>query len=212
MKTILVDDHPLFRQGVARLVSTMGHAVVGEASGTAEGLALARSAAPDLAIVDISLKDGSGIELVKAMLSAAPGLRVIMLSMHVEPQRVRQAFQAGALGYVAKESVGETLQHAIEAVLRGEQYIDSLVSRDLLLSPQASEATRLATLTPRELEILRHVASGNTTKEIALQLYISPRTVENHRANIMRKLELGNTAALVRYAIMHGVVDDDASA
>ncbi|AGW14013.1 response regulator [Megalodesulfovibrio gigas] len=214
-RVLLVDDHPLFREGLKALVQQTGqYEVTAEAGSCAEALALARQVRPDIAIVDLSLPDGSGVELLRELQQEVPGLRVVVVSMHCKIEFVSESFRAGAGAYVLKESSAESLARALEAVSRNEQYLDSAVSPKVLQKLMEFSNRRAmisdspyAKLTRREQQIFRLLAEGVHPADIAASLFISRKTVDNHRANIMSKLGLASTIELVRYAARLGVVD-----
>jgi DNA-binding NarL/FixJ family response regulator len=217
-KTVLiVDDHPLFRVELKALIERKpSFSVVGEAGTAGEGLQLATELKPELAIVDISLPDQSGIELTRSIRSTLPQTRVLIVSMHSKIQYITEALQAGANGYVIKESAADRLIQGLEAVSRGEYFLDSSLSHSVVkrLVDTPEKEVRISdksygTLTAREQQVLRMVAEGRSTKDIAAELFISPKTVDNHRANIMEKLNLHNTIELVRYAAKLGLIDID---
>ncbi len=217
-KTILIiDDHPLFREGLKSLIHRdSGFKVAGEAGKGSDGFLMAREIKPDIVLVDISLPDKSGIDLTKDLLEVLPQTRILIVSMHSKIDYITEAFQAGAKGYVLKESAGERLAQALEAVSRGEFFLDSSLSHNVVkrLMEAPSKETKITdrgygALTAREQQILRMLAEGLTTKVIAASLCLSPKTVENHRANIMDKLDLHSTIELVRYAAKLGLIDVD---
>ncbi len=217
-KVLLVDDHPLYREGLKTIIArNPAFDVAGEAGNAEEGFERAKALRPDLAVVDISLPGGqNGINLVRSLKSALPEVRILVVSMHSRMDYITEAFQAGALGYMVKESAGEGLMKALEAVANGEFFLDSTVSREVVLGISKTPDARAVivdvaykNLTPREQEILLLLAEGQTAKEIANRLFISPKTVENHRVNIMRKLELQKPMDLIRYAIRIGLIDVD---
>lgn len=217
-KTVLiVDDHPLYREGLKSIIDpSPEYEVVGEAGDAEAGLQRARELRPDLALIDISLPDQSGINLVRSLKSALPETQILVVSMHSKMDYVTEAFRAGALGYLVKESAGKGLLNALECIAKGEKFLDSSLSHKLISnimdsSHQEMEVTGAAykSLTPREQEILRLLAEGQSAKEIANRLFISPKTVENHRINIMRKLELRRPMDLIRYAVRIGLIDVD---
>jgi DNA-binding NarL/FixJ family response regulator len=207
---LIVDDHPLFREGLKTIIERDSRfKVVAEAENGHKGIKMARQHKPDLAIVDISLPDRSGIELTREIRSLLPDTRVLIVSMHSKIDYIAEAFQAGATGYVVKESATEKLLKGLEAVLKGDYFLDSSVSHQVvenLMNLPVKEAkitnSEYSALTPREQEITRLLAEGLPTKNVAERLFISPKTVENHRANIMKKLNLHSTMELVRYADM----------
>ncbi len=217
-KTVLiVDDHPLFREGLKSLIArNPGFEVVGEAGSGREGLKLAKELKPDLVIMDISLPDTSGVDVTRDIRSLLSQTRVIIVSMHSKIDHITEAFRAGATGYVVKESAADRLMHGLEAISRGEYFLDSSVSHKVveeLIDFPIKEAkitdTAYGTLSSREQQVMRLLAEGLSTKEIAEKLFISPKTVENHRSNIMHKLGLHSIIELVRYATKLGLIDVD---
>jgi DNA-binding NarL/FixJ family response regulator len=212
---LIVDDHPLFRQGLKSLIeSDSQFEVVGESGDAHQALWMAEKFSPDMVIVDISIPGKSGLDLVSDLRALIPRSKVMIVSMHSRVDYVMRAFRAGAMGYVTKESASNKLSEALESVSKGEHFLDDSLScqvlEKLMQSPDtvsSSTDTAYGTLTPREQEIMRLVAEGLSSKKIAEKLYISPKTVENHRANIMGKLNLHNTIELVRYAARLGLID-----
>lgn len=194
---LLVDDHPLVRDGVrARLEAAPGLRVVAEAGNAAEALAMVEMHAPDIALMDVGLPGTSGVELARQCHERFPALRIVMLTMHDQPQVVVEAFRVGARGYVLKDSPAQEIVAAIETVMAGRRYYSAGVA-DALAHGAAPEPM----LTQREKEVLAFIAEGLSSKEIAQRLDLSVRTVETHRLNIKRKLELDGAAALARFAV-----------
>ena len=214
---MIVDDHPLFREGLKTIISRNKHyQVIAEAGDSQQGLKLAQSLQPDLVLVDISLPDKSGIQLIRELRKVDPNMKVLVVTMHSKVDYIAESFQAGASGYVVKESAAEGLLKGIDTVLNGGYFLDSAVSPQVvekLMTLPAKDATirdaNYDSLTPREQEILRLLAEGLNTREIADKLCISSKTVENHRTNIMHKLNLQNPIDLVRYAAKIGLIDTD---
>jgi len=214
---IIIDDHPLFREGLKTIITRDDRfKVIGEAGSGHEGLEMTKRLKPDLVIVDISLPDQSGIQLTRDLRQLLSETKVLIVSMHSKIDYIAEAFQAGATGYVVKESASERLLQGLKSVAKGDYYLDSSVSHavveNLMKSPlKASKITDAdyATLTPREQEVMRFLAEGLSSKAVAEKLFISPKTVENHRANIMNKLGLHSTIELVRYAAKLGLIDVD---
>ena len=214
---LIIDDHPLFREGLKAIIGRNHRfEVVGEAGNGREGLQMARELKPDLALVDMSLPDRTGIQLTRELKNASPKTRIMIVTMHSKVDYIVKAFQAGATGYVVKESASERLIQGIETVLKGEYFMDSSVSHKViekLMEFPEKEAkitdSTYETLTSREQEIMVLLAQGHTNKQIAEKLFISPKTVENHRSNILRKLDLHSTLELVRYAARLGIIDVD---
>jgi DNA-binding NarL/FixJ family response regulator len=217
-KTILIiDDHPLFREGLKAIIGRDNRfEVVGEAGNGREGLRLAKKLKPDLALVDMSLPDQSGIQLTRELKNASLKTRIMIITMHSKVDYIVKAFQAGATGYVVKESAPERLIQGMDTVLEGEYFMDSSVSHKVVeklmqFPKKEAKITNASydTLTSREQEIMVLLAEGLSSKEIAEKLFISPKTVDNHRTNILRKLNLHSTIELIRYAAKLGIIDVD---
>ena len=214
---VIVDDHPLFREGLKSIISrNTAYSVVGEAKNGRAGLQTALKLKPDLVLIDISLPDKSGIQLTREIRSQLPHTRILIISMHSKIDYIAEAFQSGATGYVVKESASNGLLKGLETVIRGDYFLDSSLSHavvesllDLPIKEARIKDDEYGSLTPREQEIMRLLAEGLSVKEIAAKLYISPKTVENHRSNIMNKLGLHNAIELIRYAARLGLIDVD---
>jgi DNA-binding NarL/FixJ family response regulator len=217
-KTILiVDDHPLFREGLISIFSHQtGYEVIGEAEKGEEGISKAEELHPDLVLMDISLPDMNGIDVTSRIRLSLPETKVIILSMHSKIDFITDAFKAGASGYITKDATGEKLLECLGIVTQGEYYMDMAVSQKVIknLLMQREGGTGMNdpaynTLTPREQEIMRFIAEGLSTKQIADKLFISQKTVENHRASIFSKLNIHSTMELIRYAAKYGLIDVD---
>ena len=217
-KTILiVDDHPLVREGLVSILKpAAGYEVVGQAGNGRDAIRMVKNLKPDLVLLDMVLPDKNGIELSREIRNISPPTRIMIVSMHSKVDYIVKAFEAGATGYMAKESATERLLQGIEHVLNGEYFMDGSVSHrvveKLMQTPEKEmKITDAAyeTLTPREQEITVLLAEGYSAKETAAKLFISPKTVENHRTSIMNKLGLHSTLELVRYAARLGLIDVD---
>ena len=217
-KTILiVDDHPLVREGLKSTLKTaVGYEVVGQAGNAREAIRIVKHRKPDLVLLDLALPDKSGIDLCREIRNTSPATRIMIVSMHSKAEYIVRAFQAGATGYMAKESATERLLQGIERVLNGDYFMDGAVSHIVVKKLMQAPAKEMKitdaayeSLTPREQEVMVLLAEGYSPKEIAARLFISPKTVENHRSNIMNKLGLHSTLELVRYAARLGLVDVD---
>lgn len=212
IRVLVADDHAVVREGVRHVLSgEAGFEVVGEAASRAEVLELARSRQPDVVVLDISMPDGTGLSAIGALHAAAPAARVLILSIHDHEQYVLESVRAGAQGYLRKDSTPAELRDAVRAVHRGDSFFSTAVAGRLAagLREEASREERtskLDLLSAREREVLIGVASGQTNKEIAAALDISPRTVESHRESLMRKLEIRSVAGLTRLAMEAGLV------
>ena len=215
-KTILiVDDHPFFRDGVKSLLAKQStYEVAGEAGSGEEGLRKAKEIRPDLVIMDIGLPDVSGIDITRNMREILAETKVVILSMHLKVEYITKAFRARATGYVTKESATERLLECLESVSKGEYFMDPSLAHEVVANLMKSEEEQArsadagyASLTRREREIMCLLADGLPTKEIAEKLFISRKTVENHRSNILSKLDLHSTVELVRYAARYGLID-----
>lgn len=206
VRLMLVDDHPMVREGLrARLEKVDGIEVVAEAGGAAEALAALQSTQVNLVLMDVGMKQVGGIELTAQLLVLHPGLRVLMFSMYDNPEFVHRALQAGACGYLLKDAPAGEIVAAIEAVARGATYLSPGVSGRLFRGQKQRPL-----LTARESEILSAIGRGESSKQIAAALNLSFRTIEAHRQNIKRKLEIDGTADLIRYALEHSGPDQPA--
>jgi DNA-binding NarL/FixJ family response regulator len=196
IRLMLVDDHPLVRDGLrARLEAVPGLLVVAEADSADAALDVAPGAAPDLVLMDIGLRGVNGIEATRRLRAVLPALRVVVLSMHDNAEYVREAMRAGAGGYVLKDSPAAEIIDAIHAVMGGGQYLSAGIAA-AMQRPSSDDA-----LTPREREVLALIAEGLSSRDIGERLAMGVRTVETHRTSLRRKLDLASPAALVRYAV-----------
>jgi len=203
-RLVLIDDHPLVRDGLrARLEAAPHLTVIGEAGNADEALKLAADEAnpPDLALMDVGMAGMSGIQLAALFHERFPGIRVLMLSMHANIEYVTQAVRAGAGGYVLKDSPATEIIHAIDAVLAGKTFFSAGLAARMIQAQ--SMQTPLERLTPRERDILDALALGLSSKQIAQQHGLSVRTVETHRLNLKRKLDIDGQAELIKFAVEH---------
>jgi DNA-binding NarL/FixJ family response regulator len=205
---LLADDHQIVRQGLRALLDAEPNfSVAGEAGDGLEAIEIAERLHPHVLVVDIKMPGVTGLEVVRQVRRRSPPTRAVVLSMYEDEAYVLEALRCGAGAYVLKGSSASELAHAVREVMAGRRYLSPQVARidfDELAEPPAEDA--YASLTAREREVLHLSASGLTSAQIAERLSISPRTVETHRANLMRKLSLENQSELVRYAIKRGIL------
>ncbi|MFM8899934.1 MAG: response regulator [Burkholderiales bacterium] len=198
-RLVLVDDHALVREGLkAMLMAAPQIEVVGEAGHATEALAVVAQTQPHLVMLDVGMKDVNGIELASQLLALHPQLLVLMLSMYDNPATVNRAIQAGARGYVLKDAPSSDILQAIDTLVAGGTFLSQDISGRLLRSQ-----TPRPLLSARESAILSHLAKGHSSKQMAQELGVSARTVETHRQNIRRKLNLEGQAELIKYAVEH---------
>ena len=205
-RILLVDDHPMMRAGLVQLINKQPDMeVCGEAGAAAEAFENIGKLKPDLVLTDISLPGKSGMELIKDLQAANPGLPILVVSMHDETMYAERALRAGARGYIMKESGGENLLAAIRQILAGQVYVSPRMSARILdklsaRKPRGSSSP-IEKLSDREFEIFQLIGQGNSTRDIAQQLHLSPKTVEVHRGHIKEKLELKDSVSLVHQAV-----------
>lgn len=216
MKTIrilLADDHNLVRSGLKSLLSDLKDVeVVAEAGNGRQAVELVASVKPDVVLMDIAMQELNGIEACEIISRDHPGVRIIILSMHDSGEYVEKALKAGATGYVLKDAAPRELEFALQAVTVGETYLSPRVSRQVVQSyvqPPVAVETGLGTLSPRQREILKAIAGGRSTKQIAYDLGLSVKTIETHRAQIMERLDIHDIAGLVRFAVRVKLVSAD---
>jgi DNA-binding NarL/FixJ family response regulator len=204
-RILLAEDHVMVRQGLRSLLELAGMAVVGEASDGQEALQIAHEQHPDIAVLDISMPRLNGLETARRFREALPQTKIVLLTVHTEDPYVLEAMQAGAVGYVLKTQATLDLVQAIRDVLQGQIYLSPRVSRAVVTAYLTRSDLPPDPLTSREREVLQLIAEGETTKEIAWRLGLSAKTVESHRIRLMHKLDIHETATLVRYAIRRGL-------
>jgi two-component system, NarL family, response regulator NreC len=213
IRVLVVDDHAVVRAGLRLLLDSQDDLeTVGEAGDAREALFQARATKPDVVLMDVMLGTGKGgSEATPEMLREAPEVKVLILSMQDDPSYVREAFAAGASGYVLKEAADTELVTAVREVAAGRRYVHpALGARIAAADAEAERSAAEDPLSEREREVLRLLALGHTNQEIARMLFVSVRTAETHRAHIMQKLRISTRAELVRYAISRGVLEDQA--
>jgi DNA-binding NarL/FixJ family response regulator len=214
---MVVDDHPIWRDAVARDLTEAGYNVVATAADGAQALRVTGAAQPDVVVLDLQLPDMSGVEVTRGLRSAHPAVRVLVLSASGEQQDVLDAVKAGAVGYLLKSAARPDFLDAVRRTAAGEAVftpgLAALVLGEFrrLASAPAADSADAPQLTERETEILRMVATGMSYKQIATRLVLSHRTVQNHVQNTLGKLQLHNRIELVRYAIKHGLAGDSDS-
>jgi DNA-binding NarL/FixJ family response regulator len=216
-RILIIDDHPLFREGIKTILNRKStYEVVGEAGTGREGLSMANRLKPDLVLLDLSLPDMRGLDLIHKIIDSSMDSGILIVSMHSKIDYIVKSFQYGAMGYIVKDSAAETLLNALVHIEAGDYYMDSSVSQKVVkklatlpTKKKISTKTSYEALPPREQEVMAMLADGMNAAQIAEKLFISPKTAENHRANIMRKLNLHSTVELVRYAAKIGLIDID---
>jgi DNA-binding NarL/FixJ family response regulator len=214
IRVLLADDHALFRAGLRALMQTFdGIEIVAEASDGREALRLAKAHCPDVVLMDIMMPELNGLDATAGMATISPETRTIVLSMNAGEEYVLQSLRCGAAGYLLKNTSPSELEQAIRAVAVGETYLSHAISKHVIaayLERVGGEAASLfERVTPRQREVLQLVAEGDTTKEIARKLKLSPKTVEMHRTQLMAALDIHDIANLVRCAIRMGLVTPD---
>lgn len=216
-RIVLADDHAMFRRGVKRIIQENEELeVIGEAGDGLQLLEIIKKSAPDMVVLDVSMPNLRGLEATREIKMTSPGIKVIILTMHKDKEYLYHALSAGAEGYLLKEDADEELFSAIKTIRQGGTYISPLLApllADIILEQQRARTGQVTPsaelLTTREREIIKLIAEGKSSKEIAGLLFISSRTVQHHRANIMRKLNFKKTADLVKYAIQKGYTSAD---
>lgn len=207
-RIIIADDHTLFRIGLKQMLESFaGISVVAEAANAAEMLAAAQSVEADLLISDLTMPGVAGTQLIEQLRRQHPALPILILSMHDEPATVRRALQAGATGYMTKESTPDMLHAAVRQVAAGERFIPPALAETLAFESVRPSSLPHETLSQRERQIFKLIAQGEMLSQIAEQLHLSPKTVTTHKTHLMEKLGIGNNADLIRYAIEHKLFD-----
>ncbi|MBS7560739.1 response regulator transcription factor [Pseudomonas protegens] len=213
---LLVDDHSLIRAGVRALVMDIpGYAVIGEADDGAQLLEMVEKLHPDIVLLDLSMKRIGGLDALRRLKAMRPQSKVLILSMHTDPSLIMQALESGAHGYLLKDTTATELEHALEALRNNERYLSPAIAHTVINQaltraqkhqPQPAENHNL---TARQLEILRLIVRGKSTREIALGLGLSIKTVETHRSQIMKRLQIFDVAGLVLFAVRERIISLD---
>ena len=210
IKVLLADDHSIVRAGLRRIVEESGDMeVIAEAADGKETVRLVRETAPDVAVVDISMPGLDGLEVVSQLRGVCPGLPILILTMHEEGQYVVRAIQAGAMGYMTKQSAPEQLLKAIRKIHEGSRYLTDEAAEILALriAKGTGEQSPLDSLSMRELQVMRRLAMGHTNREIADAYSISIKTVDTYRLRLLKKLNLRNNAELSRFAMQNRLIE-----
>jgi len=205
IRILLAEDHVIVRQGFRVLLEQAGMVVIGEASDGLEALRLAQAHTPEVAVLDVAMPHLNGLETARRLRETVPQTKIIVLTMHTEESYVLEALQAGAAGYVLKTQAAVDIVQAIHDAIHGAFYLSPRVANAVVRAYLTGSTLPPDPLTSREREIVQRIAEGQTTKEIAALLGLSVKTVESHRINLMRKLDIHETATLVRYAIRRGL-------
>ena len=206
IRIVLADDHVLVRQGLKSLLEREKFQVVAEASDGQEVIRLAETFHPDIAVMDISMPTLNGIDAARELARSSPKTKTILLTQHEEEQYIHEALQAGVRGYVLKSQVASDLVHAIQQVSRGGFYLSPGVSQAVVEAYRSRSERPSDPLSGRERQVLQLIAEGKSTKDVASLLGISVKTAESHRSRLMQKLDIHETASLVRYAVRRGLV------
>lgn len=207
LRVLIAEDQRLIGEGFSSLLRGAGFDVVGEATDGHEAVRLSEQLRPDVAVLDISMPGLNGIDAARAIQRSCPDTKTLIVTMHSDDAYVVDALRAGIGGYVLKSQAGPDLVSAINQVVQGNVYLSPGISGALANAVRSNVDVPEDPLTPREREVLQLVAEGMTSKEVSNMLHVSPKTVDAHRASIMRKLDLHDTAGLVRYAIRRGLIE-----
>jgi DNA-binding NarL/FixJ family response regulator len=211
VRVLIVDDHPIVRAGLQKLLAGEPGTEVREAATSKEALSIFREQRPNVVVLDLNLPGLGGLEVIPRLRSADPAARILVLSMHDDQIHVTRALQAGAAGYVSKNASPSELLEAIRRVAAGYTYVEHVIAEELVFSSIRTQPHPLEDLPSRDLEILRLLAQGRSLAQIADTLGVSYKTAANNCSQIKAKLQAGSTADLIRIAIQHGLADRDAS-
>ena len=204
IRVLIADDHAMMRDGLKALLSASSDiSVVAEVSNGRDAVRRAEELKPDVVVMDIAMPELNGVEATRMLRDKCPDTRVVILSMHSTSEHVFRAFDAGAAGYLLKESVGTEVEAAVRAVHAGGRYLSGAVAS--LAPPPAGRAGPLDSLSPRERQVLQLVVEGHSSAEIAMRVHLSRKSVETYRSRLMKKLGVGDVPSLVKFAIQHGL-------
>jgi two-component system, NarL family, response regulator NreC len=206
VRVILADDHEMVRQGLRVLLEREGFDVVAEAPDGREAMKLCEVHRPEVAILDLAMPLLNGVDAAREIIKTNPRIKVILLTMHTEDHLILESLRAGVTGYVLKTKASGELIQALRAVCRGEMFLTQSISRTIVQAFLLKDDLPEKPISDRERQVLQLVAEGKTTKEIAALLGISVKTAESHRSNMMEKLDIHDTAGLVRYAVRKGII------
>ena len=207
VRVLLADDHEIVRQGLRILLEREGFQVVGEAANGHEAVKLCEATHPEIAILDLSMPLLNGVDAAREIMKSNPRTKVVLLTMHTEDHLILESLRAGVTGYVLKTKAASELVQALRAVCQGEMFLTQSISRTIVQAFLRNTPVPGNPISDRERQVLQLVAEGKTTKEVASLLGISVKTAESHRSNLMEKLNIHDTAGLVRYAIKHGLIE-----
>jgi len=207
IRVLLADDHVMMRDGLkALLTASLGISVVAEVGNGRDAVRRAEELKPDVAIMDISMPELNGIEATRLLRDKCPGTRVVILSMHSSSEHVFRALEAGAMGYLLKESAGAEVNAAVRAVHGGRRYLSrAIAALEPAVRSGAGRSSPLDSLSGRERQVLQLVVEGHSSAEIARRVHLSPKSVDTYRSRVMKKLGVGDVPALVKFAIQHGI-------
>jgi DNA-binding NarL/FixJ family response regulator len=207
IRVLLADDHAMMRDGLkALLTASLGVSVVAEVGNGRDAVRRAEELKPDVAILDISMPELNGIEATRLLRDKCPGIRVVILSMHSSSEHVFRALEAGAMGYLLKESAGAEVNAAVRAVHGGRRYLSrAIVALEPAVRSGVARSSPLDSLSARERQVLQLVVEGHSSAEIAKRVHLSPKSVDTYRSRLMRKLSVSDVPSLVKFAIQHGI-------
>ncbi len=205
-RILLADDHALVRNGIRYILLQEGFTVVGEASNGRDAVQMTKDLTPDVAILDLSMPLLNGIDAAREIREVAPGTKTLLLTMYTDEPYVLRALRAGVNGYIVKTQAAADLLESIRSIIHGGLYLSPLISESVVKAALCQKVQEWDPLTPRECEVLQLIAEGKSNKQISVDLGVSIKTIDSHRRNLMLKLDIHDTAGLVRYAIRTGLI------